>query len=100
MTMDNSIKPGSPKREAVLFIEIIRSKSTVSEARRSFDLTLFTYQVLGLVLACSIMLLLRGKFTCPDCSVFPSHLYLHSQQGYGPSDPGPFVPIIDEINRT
>jgi hypothetical protein len=29
----------------------------------------------GHLLACSIMLLLRGKSTYPCCSVFPSHLY-------------------------
>jgi hypothetical protein len=28
----------------------------------------------GPLLACSIMLLLRGKSTCPCCSIFPIHL--------------------------
>jgi hypothetical protein len=31
---------------------------------------------MGLLLARSIMLLLRGKSTYPDCSVFPGHFYV------------------------
>lgn len=39
MTMDDSIKPWTAKQKTALFIEIIQGKTTVAEARRSFDLT-------------------------------------------------------------
>ncbi len=40
MTMDDSIKRWTAKRKAALVIEIIQGRTTVSEASRSFDLTL------------------------------------------------------------
>lgn len=39
MTMDESIKRWTAKRKTALVIEIIRDKTTVAEASRSFDLT-------------------------------------------------------------
>ncbi len=39
MTMDDSIKRWTAKRKTALVIEIIQGKTTVAEARRSFDLT-------------------------------------------------------------
>ncbi|WP_226561866.1 hypothetical protein [Salipiger thiooxidans] len=39
VTLDDSIKHWAAKRKTALVIEIIQSKATVSEARRSFDLT-------------------------------------------------------------
>ncbi|WP_343501824.1 MULTISPECIES: DUF1153 domain-containing protein [Roseobacteraceae] len=38
MTMDDSIKRWTAKRKTALVIEIIQGKTTVSAARRSFDL--------------------------------------------------------------
>ncbi|MFM1863878.1 MAG: hypothetical protein RLZ26_2400 [Pseudomonadota bacterium] len=39
MTMDENIKRWTAKRKTALVIEIIRGKTTVAEASRSFDLS-------------------------------------------------------------
>lgn len=39
VTMDESIKLWTAKRKTPLIIEIIKGKTTVSAARRSYDLT-------------------------------------------------------------